>query len=1066
AQRPTSVSASAKGNFTSPNETNLIIRYGAYAFSMIEEIVPADKCTYFSVYVLAEEGLRLLQDVPVYGRIACMELFRPPGAQTDHLFISTERYKCCIVSFDPTTGKVKTEATADVRDRTGRPSDVGQIGLVHPDGRFIALHMYQGLLKIIPFDLGFTGGAGQRGGSGRSKIAKTRKTGSGMEAFNVRVEELQIITLAFVHIPHRASAALGVLYQDAQNTKHFKAYEIDDNTKKETEVFRQENLEMGASMLLPLPREIGGVIVIGEQTLMYLCDRRAPVMISMKATIIRCFAMIDQGRYLLGDYLGRLYLLLLELEPCEDGSMVTKMKLEQLGELIRLSAERSGSGDFFEVVDTFVNLAPISDFCVVDVEKQGQGQIVACCGGYKDGTLRIIRNGVGINAIAEIEVGALKGLWSLRPTFDAVYDNVLILCFIGETRILSFNDQGEMEEANDVMGFATEESTLFCANVMKDQCVQITASSVRLIGSSGRELKAEWVPESGARITVGSANPSQVVVALGGGSIVYIEIGESELREVTRRQLEYEISCVDISPVDPEALNTSLCAVGLWTDISVRILQLPTLKEATKELLKGEIIPRSVLIAKFEDAVYLFAALGDGQLFNFILDPATGTLRDRKKISLGTQPITLKTFRSDKSTHVFAASDRPTVIFSSNNKLLYSTVNLKEVSHMCPFNIPSAPNALALATDEVLKIGSIDEIQKLHMVTIKLGELPRRIAYQEQSRSFGVLTCKVVEDEEVSFLKLIDDQTYEVLDTYSFKPFECVQAIISTTLPGDNSACYVVGTAFAFPLEDEPKTGRIVVFQVTDMRQLRIITEVEVKGCAYSLAELNGGYLAAGVNSQVELFNWTTTEDGNLTLDNPCTQHGNVIALYLATRGDFILVGDIMKSMSLLAHRSNTIEEIARDFSANWMTAVEAIEDDTYIGAENCYNLFTLRRRNDAPTDDERRRLELSGQFHLGEMVNRFRHGKRSTRCLTLASETPVNEPIEIYLACHAFVGSLVMNLPENEAPATPILVFCTVNGMIGVVATLNEDKFQYLAQVQENINKVLKSAGNFDHAE
>ncbi len=91
---------------------------------------------------------------------------------------------------------------------------------------------------------------------------------------------------------------------------------------------------------------------------------------------------------------------------------------------------------------------------------------------------------------------------------------------------------------------------------------------------------------------------------------------------------------------------------------------------------------------------YLLCALGDGHLFNFMLNPSTGELSDRKKISLGTQPIALRTFRSKNATHVFAASDRPTVIYSNNKKLLYSNVNLKEVNHMCPFNSASFPDRL------------------------------------------------------------------------------------------------------------------------------------------------------------------------------------------------------------------------------------------------------------------------------------------------------------------------------------------------------------------------------------
>ncbi len=95
---------------------------------------------------------------------------------------------------------------------------------------------------------------------------------------------------------------------------------------------------------------------------------------------------------------------------------------------------------------------------------------------------------------------------------------------------------------------------------------------------------------------------------------------------------------------------------------------------------------------------YLLCALGDGHLFNFMLNPSTGELSDRKKISLGTQPIALRTFRSKNATHVFAASDRPTVIYSNNKKLLYSNVNLKEVNHMCPFNSASFPDRLVFYT--------------------------------------------------------------------------------------------------------------------------------------------------------------------------------------------------------------------------------------------------------------------------------------------------------------------------------------------------------------------------------
>lgn len=155
-----------------------------------------------------------------------------------------------------------------------------------------------------------------------------------------------------------------------------------------------------------------------------------------------------------------------------------------------------------------------------------------------------------------------------------------------------------------------------------------------------------------------------------------------------------------------------------------------------------EIIPRSILMTTFESSHYLLCALGDGALFYFGLNIETGEtsmsgerrfgesgvlesaeflasglalnlhsptvlfcfcfsldavlsvglLSDRKKVTLGTQPTVLRTFRSLSTTNVFACSDRPTVIYSSNHKLVFSNVNLKEVNYMCPLNSDGYPD--------------------------------------------------------------------------------------------------------------------------------------------------------------------------------------------------------------------------------------------------------------------------------------------------------------------------------------------------------------------------------------
>lgn len=62
--------------------------------------------------------------------------------------------------------------------------------------------------------------------------------------------------------------------------------------------------------------------------------------------------------------------------------------------------------------------------------------------------------------------------------------------------------------------------------------------------------------------------------------------------------------------------------------------------------------------------------------------------------------------------------------------------------------------------------------------------------------------------------------------------------------------------------------------------------------------------------------------------------------------GDFILVGDLMRSITLLQHKQmeGSFEEISRDYEPKWMTAVEILDDDTFLGAENGYNLFVCQK--------------------------------------------------------------------------------------------------------------------------
>lgn len=403
----------------------------------------------------------------------------------------------------------------------------------------------------------------------------------------------------------------------------------------------------------------------------------------------------------------------------------------------------------------------------------------------------------------------------------------------------------------------------------------------------------------------------------------------------------------------------SVAAVGLW-NTALRLLALPTLAPLLEEKLAAEAIPRSVCLVALDGSTYLLAGLGDGQLFSCLYHPASGHVAEKRLLSLGTQPVSLRPFKTEKGTHVFAGSDRPTVVYSANRKLMYSNVNVREVTQMCSFNCASFPDSLAIASKSALTIGTIDNIQKLHIRTIPLGEQPRRIAHQEESKTFAVATVRCeqppdgqAEEVEKGYVRLLDDTTFEVMHSVPLEAYECPCSIRSLQLGEDPRHYYAVGTAFHMPEEQEPVRGRILVrrtggrrthqterqsplpastcqsacarggkratvqpsahpppqiFHVEDQK-LVLVAEKEAKGAVYNINAFNGRLLA-GVNSKLVLFKWPPREDDTRELVMECSHHGHILALYVAVRGDFICVGDLMKSIVLLVYKHEASEGI------------------------------------------------------------------------------------------------------------------------------------------------------------
>lgn len=99
------------------------------------------------------------------------------------------------------------------------------------------------------------------------------------------------------------------------------------------------------------------------------------------------------------------------------------------------------------------------------------------------------------------------------------------------------------------------------------------------------------------------------------------------------------------------------------------------------------------------------------------------------------------------------------------------------------------------------------------------------------------------------------------------------------------------------------------------------------------------------VDVQVQIFKVTANKslsvgDGDVfggvgtaaEIKHVCTHNGHILALHLKAHDDAILVGDLLRSVSLLKYTRGSackLEEVARDYNTNPMRAVEFFNDPT-----------------------------------------------------------------------------------------------------------------------------------------
>ncbi|EMD95501.1 hypothetical protein COCC4DRAFT_46147 [Bipolaris maydis ATCC 48331] len=1048
--RPSSVRHALKLNFLAPEDDCLVVA----------------KSNRLEFYTHEADGLILRHSKAIYGKVTMLQKLRPALSPTDHLFIGTDRFMYFTLSWNAEKKQLQTEKSfASVADNAARESQTGERCHIDPTGRFMTIEVYEGILTVIPLV--------QRGKK-RKQEADIAHLGDPQP---VRLPEMFVRSSAFLR-PRSTDdkPKMALLYEDTHAQVKLRLRELtyvgDEVDLQEGEACKSE-LELGSSHLIPLEEPSHGLVVIGETSIGYFDDESGDLQTEPldEATIFVAWERIDAQRFVLADDYGRLYMFMLVLNA---QGRVQSWKLDVIGQTSRASTlvyldagyvfVGSHQGDSqviriaeksMEIVQTFSNIAPILDFTIMDMGNRsgegqtneyssGQARIVTGSGAYQDGSLRSVRSGVGLEDLGVLgEMEHISELFCLRSAPSAQYTDTLLVSFVGESRVFRFDSQGEVEEVDEFVSLALDETTLAAANIPQGRIVQVTNGRARICDLDGGMMTSEWVPADGKTITAASVNATHVLVSLGGVTIVSLSMADG-LQVVKEKTFgaESQVACVTV----PSG-TSSTCFVGFWNNSQLAICSLDTLEAVKTVQISDDSVPRSLLLTQIfpDQPPSLFVALADGNVVTYTFDPSNHELSGRKSIVLGTREATFRALpRGDGLFNVFATCEHPSLIYASEGRLVYSAVTAEKATTVCPFDSEAYPSSVAIATSQDLRIALVDTERTTHVQTLKVDETVRRIAYSPSLKAFGLGTIKRIlkhgEEIMLSHFKLVDEIQFKELDTYALNEEELVECVMRCELPdgsGGLAERFVVGTAYVDDQNTTSERGRIIVLEVTPERILKLVTEIAVKGGCRCLAICQGKIVAALIKTIV-VYDFEYRAPSTPDLVKLASFRCSTAPIDVTVNGSLIAIADLMKSLVIVEYTKgetglpDKLVEVARHYQITWATAVAEVDTNTYLESDAEGNLVVLYRDPNGVTDDDKRRLNISSEMLLGEMVNRIRR----VDVLTAADAVIVPK---------AFVG--------------------TVEGSIYLFGLISPDYQNLLMTLQSNLGSLVAAPGDMQFA-
>ena len=163
-----------------------------------------------------------------------------------------------------------------------------------------------------------------------------------------------------------------------------------------------------------------------------------------------------------------------------------------------------------------------------------------------------------------------------------------------------------------------------------------------------------------------------------------------------------------------------------------------------------------------------------------------------------------------------------------------------------------------------------------------------------------------------------------------------------------------------------------------------------------------------------------------------------------------------MKSLTIVEVSSSyTMKEVARHYESLWASSTTAIGENEWVVADMDGNLAVMRRNLEGVTVDDKKRLQTTGLFRLGELVNKIipifppgsepstsGKGKERARTISSAARPDTTKPVRS--------GPII----------TPKAFMATIEGAIYMLGSINPSYQDALLRLQSGLANKVQAPG------